>query len=373
MTTCFLLLATILPAAWLSWWAVGRIRDWAPRWGLLDRPNQRKVHSQPIPLGGGLGIWFAVVSTFAIGTAVVWLCGATPALRGLLPSSIAIHLDGLLAKLPELWGMLVAGTLLALLGLWDDWRGLPWQVRLVAEFTIAGLSAWLLGYRLTAFIPLALLGWCLAVLWIVTLINAFNMLDNMDGLSGGVATIASLSLAVAMLLPNLEENRPQLFVAALLFVLVGALLGFLWHNRPPARIFMGDSGAYFIGFVVAVATLLATYAGYRAGNRHAVLVPICALAVPLYDLGTVLWIRLREGRSPFQADKRHFSHRLVDLGLSKPQAVLTIYLVAATCGLAALLLTQVSSLGACLVVGIVLCMLTLIAILESRGWPDEPT
>jgi len=370
MMIVFLLLVTVLPAACLSWWSVRWIRQWAPRWGLVDQPNQRKVHTEPIPLGGGLGIWFAVVSTFALGSLAVWLCQSVPTLQQLLPSSIEIHLDGLLNKMPALWGMLLAATCLVVLGLWDDRRGLPWQLRLAAEFAIAGISAWVFGYRLTAFIPLAAVGWCLAVLWIVTLINAFNMLDNMDGLSGGVATIACLALAVAMLLPELEDNRPQFFVAALLFVLAGALLGFLCHNRPPAKIFMGDSGAYFIGFIVAVATLLATYAGYRAGNRHAVLVPLCALAVPLYDLTTVLWIRRREGRSPFQADKRHFSHRLVDLGLSKTQAVLTIYLVAMTCGLASLLLTQVSGFGAALVIAIVVCMLGLIAILESRGWPD---
>src|SRR5690606_5111667 len=104
---------------------------------------------------------------------------------------------------------------------------------------------------------------------------------------------------------------------------------------------------------------------------HAVFAPLCAMAVPLYDLTTVLWIRLREGRSPFQGDQSHFSHRLVALGLSRTQAVLTIYLVAATCGLAAVLLTRVQIDSAALVIGIVLCMLALSVILESTGWPKE--
>ena len=104
---------------------------------------------------------------------------------------------------------------------------------------------------------------------------------------------------------------------------------------------MGDAGSYLVGFLIAVAMLMATYAGTE-DRPHAVLAPLCAMAVPLYDMSTVLWIRIREGRSPFVGDRSHFSHRLVDLGLSRTQAVLTIYLVTATCGLAAILLTHVS-------------------------------
>src|SRR5205085_1367522 len=122
--------------------------------------------------------------------------------------------------------------------------------------------------RLTAFIPYPLVTESLSVLWIVALINAFNMLDNMDGLSAGVAAIAAAMLAAVLLLsPDPTTNHPQLFVAGLLFVLIGSLLGFLWHNRPPAKIFMGDSGAYFIGFTIAVAALLASYTGYHSPRR----------------------------------------------------------------------------------------------------------
>jgi UDP-GlcNAc:undecaprenyl-phosphate GlcNAc-1-phosphate transferase len=156
-------------------------------------------------------------------------------------------------------------------------------------------------------------------------------------------------------------------VAGLLFVLVGALVGFLWHNCPPARIFMGDSGAYFIGFVIATATLLASYTGYHSDRRHAILAPLLVMAVPLYDMATVILIRLRQGRSPFAADKNHFSHRLVDLGLTKPQAVLTVYLTTATCGLGALLLHRVDTVGAVLILLLIGCVLSLIGILESTA------
>jgi UDP-GlcNAc:undecaprenyl-phosphate GlcNAc-1-phosphate transferase len=130
---------------------------------------------------------------------------------------------------------------------------------------------------------------------------------------------------------------------------------------------MGDSGAYFIGFTIAAATLLASYTGYQSERRHAILAPLLVMAVPLYDMTTVILIRLRAGNSPFQADKNHFSHRLVDLGLTKTQAVLTVYLTTATCGLGALLLHRVDAIGAALILLLVGCVLGLIAILETTA------
>jgi UDP-GlcNAc:undecaprenyl-phosphate/decaprenyl-phosphate GlcNAc-1-phosphate transferase len=222
------------------------------------------------------------------------------------------------------------------------------------------------GWRLTLFLDLPALTTLLSVIWIVGLINSFNMLDNMDGLSSGIATIASLLLATVLLTtPAPGTGIPQLFVGGFLLVLAGSLLGFLWHNRPVARLFMGDAGSYFVGFCVAVSTLLATYSGYEGEAQHAVLAPLVVMAVPLYDTITVIWIRLREGRSPFQADRNHFSHRLVELGFTKVQAVLTIYLTTLTCGLGALLLRRVDAFGAAVILLIVVCILALIAILES--------
>jgi UDP-GlcNAc:undecaprenyl-phosphate GlcNAc-1-phosphate transferase len=206
------------------------------------------------------------------------------------------------------------------------------------------------------------------VIWIVGLINSFNMLDNMDGLSGGVAAVAALALAAVLLIPPAGEPRqPQLFVAGLLLIVAGSLLGFLGHNRPPARIFMGDAGSYFVGFCIGVTTLLATYTEYQGARPHAVLAPLCVMAVPLYDMVSVIWIRLRQGKSPFHADQNHFSHRLVELGLSRGQAVLTIYLTTGTCALGALLLNRVDRVGALLIVLMIVCILGLIAILETTA------
>ena len=261
--------------------------------------------------------------------------------------------------------------MLLALGVADDRRGVNEWVRLGVEFAVAAFVVYGLGFGLTAHIGVTWLTNILSMIWIVGVINSFNMLDNMDGLSGGVAAIIAAAMAAAMLTtPDPGTARPQLFVAALLLVVFGSLLGFLWHNRPPAKIFMGDGGSYLVGFLVAVAMLMATFAG-NSDRPHAALAPLCAMAVPLYDMSTVLWIRIREGRSPFVGDRSHFSHRLVELGLSRTQAVLTIYLVTGTCGLAAVLLTQVPVTQAAMVLGIVACMLLLVIILESTGWRKD--
>jgi UDP-GlcNAc:undecaprenyl-phosphate GlcNAc-1-phosphate transferase len=363
---------TVLPSFLISWGSVRYVRRWALHWQLVDRPGARKVHTTPTPMGGGLAIWLGVIVPLAVGQLILGLLAAGGPLADWLsrwiPAVAAPHLSGLTARSPALWVLLGGGTLLMLVGLVDDWRGLGWQVRLGIQSCVATVCVLWQGWQLTAFIDVPWITWGLSVIWIVGLINSFNMLDNMDGLSAGVAAIGATMLAAVLLVaPGSATRQPQLFVAGFLLVIVGALLGFLWHNRPPARIFMGDAGSYFVGFCIAVTTLLATYTEYQGTHQHAVLAPLCVMAVPLYDMISVIWIRVREGRSPFQADKNHFSHRLVELGLSKGQAVLTIYLTTATCGLGALLLNRVDAVGAVVIVLMIVCILGLIAILETTA------
>ncbi len=364
-----LLAVSLVPSFLISLVVVFCVRRAAQRWGLLDKPGARKVHATPIPLGGGLGIWAGVVGTVAGGTIAAFVFTSNDWLAAQLPVAVTQYAPGLMGKCGEIWFLLGCGTALMLLGLADDRYGLPWQLRIGVEFFVATVCVYGQGLQLTAFIELPWLTGILSVLWIVALINSFNMLDNMDSLSGGVAVISASFLA-AMLLssPDPQSNQPQFFVASMLLIMAGSVLGFLVHNWPPARIFMGDAGSYFIGFWIAIATLLATYAGYQGGTPHAIIAPLCVLAVPLYDMTSVILIRLREGRSPFEGDKRHFSHRLVDLGMTKKQAVLTIYLTTATCSIGALLLPLVTWGGAILIVVNVALVLSLVAVLESvRG------
>jgi UDP-N-acetylmuramyl pentapeptide phosphotransferase/UDP-N-acetylglucosamine-1-phosphate transferase len=339
----------------------------AVRLRLIDLPNERKVHTTPIPRGGGLGIWVGVLSVFLLGTCGLYAASVFPELTNqYLPMSIQEMLPGLWSKLGSIWLLLAGGSTVAILGLLDDRFGLDWRVRISIEFAVAAAIVYGLNLHLTAYIDLPWLTPVLSILWIVMLINSFNMLDNMDALSAGVAAIICAVLALMLLsTPEGAQGKPQLFVAIMVLALLGGLLGFLKHNWPPATIFMGDSGSYFVGYWIAVSSLLSTYAGAKGETPHAVAAPLCLLAIPIYDTFSVIYIRLREGRSPFQADKKHFSHRLVELGMTKRQAVSTIYLATVTCSLGALILPRTDWIGAGLVLLIVLAMLGLIIVLES--------
>ena len=359
--------SVVIVALAVSLWIVSWVKRHALRLGLIDMPNERKVHTSPIPRGGGLGIWLGVLSVFTLGTLALALASYSPTMvPESIPENVRQMVPGLWSKLSSIWLLLAGGSVVAILGLMDDRYGLDWRVRIAVEFAVAAAIVYGLKLQLTAYIDLPWLTPILSVIWIVMLINSFNMLDNMDALSAGVAAIIAGMLAL-MLLTTTEpaQREPQLFVGVMALALLGGLLGFLKHNWPPASIFMGDSGSYFVGYWIAVTTLLSTYSGSSGQAPHAVFAPLCLLAIPIYDTLSVIAIRLREGRSPFQADKKHFSHRLVELGMTKRQAVGTIYLATLTCSLGALLLPRTDWIGAGLVLLIVLAMLGLIALLES--------
>ena len=244
------------------------------------------------------------------------------------------------------------------MGLVDDRKGLGWRLRLGVQVGLAAVLA-ASGVRVTLFGLGPYFGGLVTVLWVVGLTNAFNFLDNMDGLAAGVGLIAALLFAGAQVAVG------SLFVPGVLLGLVGALGGFLVHNRYPARLFMGDAGSNFLGFLLGALTVAGTYYRYdRPVSPYSVLAPLLVMAVPLYDTASVILIRLREGRSPFLGDRRHFSHRLVERGLTPRQAVRTIDLVTLAGGLGALLLHRLDAVGAAVVVAQTVCLLGLVAILE---------
>jgi UDP-GlcNAc:undecaprenyl-phosphate GlcNAc-1-phosphate transferase len=364
-------LACVLPPLVISALVTAAVRRLAPRWGLLDQPAARKVHRTPTPLGGGIGIWAGVVLTVALAQlAAFWITRSemVPAwISGWLPEALRPHVGGVLYRSGELWAILGCATVLAAMGLADDRKNLPWWPRLLVQFVVAAALVFGVGVRATVFVPLPLVGQCLTLLWILVLVNALNFLDNMDALCGGIGLIAACLFAVVMLTGTSE---PRWLVGGALLVLAGSIAGFLFfHNWPPARIFMGDCGSYFIGTLLATLTVLGTYFEHETdASRHTILAPLCILAVPLYDFTSVMLIRLWQGRSPFQPDKSHFSHRLVEMGLSRTGAVLTVHLTTLTTGLGALLLYQVPGWsGAALVLGLVACVLAVIAVLETAS------
>lgn len=349
-------------------WLMKRI---APRIGLVDHPAARKVHVVPTPLGGGVAIWLSLVLTVALAFAAAAALQADFVGRiGWLPESVRRHVPGMLSRLRMVAVVLGLASVVSITGLIDDRRGLGWKMRFAVQIS-AVLVLISQGIRLTLLGPLAnvWISSALTIVWIVGLTNSFNFLDNMDGLSGGVAWISSALFCVLMTLTG------NFFVAGFLVAMLGALSGFLCFNWPPASIFMGDAGSNFVGFMIGVVTVVATFTT-PALPPVTIAAPICVLAVPIYDTVTVILIRLREGRSPFQPDRSHFSHRLVALGMTKKQAVLTIYLVTLTAGLSALLLYPLSSLmpadraaaiGAAIVLAQIACVLGVVAVLEAAG------
>ena len=327
-------------------------RRWAERLGFLDRPGGHKGHAAPVPLGGGVAVWLTTLAMPAVGWLVAWAGG------GWLPAEIARYAAGVRSQGGELAVILGLATVVMLMGLADDRFALGWRLRLGIQVA-AGVLLAVAGVRVTLFGLGPYVGGAVTVLWVVGLTNAFNFLDNMDGLAAGVGLIAASLFAVA------QAAAGSLFVPAVLLGLVGALGGFLLHNRYPARLYMGDAGSNFLGFLLGALTVAGTYYRQGAGvSRLSVLTPLLVMAVPLYDTTSVVLIRLREGRSPFLGDRRHFSHRLVERGLTPPQAVRTIDLVTLACGLGALLLHRLDWAGAAVVAAQTACLLGVVAILE---------
>lgn len=358
--------ACFVPAFLVAFLTTAAMRKLSPRWGLMDQPAARKVHKTPTPLGGGIGIWLGVVLPMTAAQIAVYLIARDESWRALVPEPIRSDLDwnAVLEQSTKVIAILVGGTVLSAMGLLDDLSPLPWQPRLAVQLLVASAVA-AVGVQASIFVPIPWFGFALTVLWFMVLINSFNFLDNMDGLSSGIALIAAIMFAAIMLT---IRDEPRWLVGGALLVLAGSLSGFLWHNWTPARIFMGDTGSYFIGLLLASLTVLGTFYQESTSSRHVMLAPLCILAIPLYDFCSVVLIRLSEKRSPFHPDKSHFSHRLVELGLRPRNAVLTVHLATIMTGLAALLLYRLDNwTEALIVVAMISCVLALVAILETAG------
>jgi UDP-GlcNAc:undecaprenyl-phosphate GlcNAc-1-phosphate transferase len=344
----------------------------ARRLGLIDAPGHRKVHSIPTPRNGGIGIFWGFALPLLLATAAILLFAPRQRLdfasiAGIqVPQNVLLHLPGMRAHAPLLLLFLGATFAMHLLGLLDDRKPLaPWP-KLLAQLAVA-LALVLLGELSGpgSFRILTSLGFLtstfLSILWIIALTNAFNFLDNMDGLSAGVAFICASMFLIAAAING------QWFIAAMLLTLMGAILGFLCFNFPPATIFMGDGGSMILGFILAGLTIRTTY--YEPGRPpYAVLMPLFVTAVPLYDLLIVSILRMLKGRSPMTGDTNHFSHRLTRHGFSTRSAVLIIYGVTLSTGIAAPLLALHSDATSAALITVQLAgMLTVIAILERVG------
>lgn len=335
--------------------------------GMMDNPGSRKIHGKAIPYGGGLSIWLTMLLTLCACHATLlfaqdWLANATTTLPTWLAEAAGVlgkNLQGLKEPtvLRKLAGIGTGATLIFGLGLLDDLRPLPAKLKLFVQI-IAAVIVWIAGIRITLFIDIPAISLLLTIGWVVVITNAFNLLDNMDGLSAGVALLAGLHLLL------ISAFTGHLFIAAFLAVFCGSAAGFLRYNFTPARLFMGDAGSLLLGFLLAVSAAAGTFCDYLS-PAHTALIPVLALGVPLFDTLSVIIIRLRKGASIFVGDTNHLSHRLVRQGFSRRGAVLLIYLLGFIFGQCALLLRYLDAGGATAVFIIALAVTLLMALLMT--------
>jgi len=294
------------------------VRVLALRFGVVALPGGRHIHGKGIPRLGGLAIAAAVVAP------LVALAAMDTGL------SVGIQEQSRLAL-----GYLAGAALITAVGAWDDIRGLAASRKLVAQCVVACFAFWA-GFRIDAVqvpwlfgeIQMGIFALPVTVLWIVGVTNAVNLIDGLDGLAAGVvffAAATNLTLAVIY---------GSVLVAALMAALMGALVGFLFFNFNPARIFMGDSGSYFLGF--SLATMSLAGALQKASTAVSLLVPLVALGLPIFDTAFSVLRRALERRSLFSPDRGHIHHRLLDMGLTHKRAVMLLYGVSLLLTVAAL-------------------------------------
>lgn len=314
--TPYLLMA--LSALVLAVGGTPAVRWLALKLGVIDKPAARKIHAAPVPLLGGVAIYGAFI--------------------------VALLLFGDRRYVNEVVGIFVGASLVSLMGAIDDSRGLGAYVKLGGQLIAAGVLV-LSGVQVQ--LGPTWLNVAITLLWVVGITNAMNLLDNMDGLSGGIAMIAAIFFTLLAALSN------QYLVGALAAALAGASAGFLFYNWNPAYIFMGDAGSLFLGFLLAAVAIKLRFPSNSVTVTW--MIPLLVLAVPVFDTSLVFISRLRRGQNPLTTPgKDHISHRLAFLTGSRREAVLICYLLAAAVGLTAVFVAEASLLEAILVAATVL-------------------
>ncbi|MBP2652690.1 MAG: glycosyl transferase family 4 [Firmicutes bacterium] len=295
----------------VAYFITPHIKRFAIKVGALDAPDARKVHTSPIPRMGGLAIYLGFV----------------------LAVLASMHVSR------DVLGLLLGGTVILIVGIIDDLMQLPAKVKLLGQI-LAAIVLVMFNIRIEwltnpfgDMVYLNYLSIPVTILWVVSLTNTVNLIDGLDGLAAGVSTIAS----IAIMLVAVELNF--WVVAVLTAALAGSALGFLQHNFNPAKIFMGDTGSMFLGYMLAAVSILGTV---KSAATIALVVPIVALGLPIMDTAFAIIRRYSSGHPIFEPDKGHLHHRLLALGLTQKQAVLLMYIISGCLGLSAIALTEVN-------------------------------
>lgn len=295
----------------VAYFATPQVMDLAIKVGALDAPDERKVHKGMIPRMGGLAIYAGFV--------------------------LAVLASMYISR--EIMGLLVGGTVILIVGIIDDLKPLPAKVKLLGQIAAASVLVmfdirieWLTN-PFGDMLYVDYLAIPLTILWVVSLTNTVNLIDGLDGLAAGVSTIA----AVTILLVALQNHFWT--VAILTAALAGSAFGFLQHNFNPAKIFMGDTGSMFLGYMLAAISILGAV---KSAATIALIVPIVALGLPILDTAFAIIRRYMSGRPIFKPDKGHLHHRLLEMGLTQKQTVLLMYVMSGCLGLSAIALTEVN-------------------------------
>ena len=300
-------------------------RKWCLRANLVDDPGERKIHDQSMPLAGG----YAVLT----GILLPLLIGAVCIKSGIVKiSSTNLIAHGFERRGLELAAIAAGAVAITILGLLDDRHELKALPKFAGQFLITVLVA-VACKRITLFVPNVAFSYVITILWLLTVMNAFNFMDNMNGLCAGVGAIGGLLFAL------IAAVEGEYLVALAGFLICGALVGFLPWNFPNARSFLGDAGSQLVGYLLAVMAILPHFYNKQNPHRLAVLSPLLVLAVPLIDLAQVVISRTLRGKPFWIGDTNHLSHRLSRAGLSRVKAVLVLWLAAAVIGAVAFLLT----------------------------------
>lgn len=305
------------------------VRSFADKYGILDEPGHRKIHNNSVPSLGGIAIYFGLLASI--------ITNWHPEFQ------------------TELYGIITAGTIILLIGIADDVYGLSAMIKLFGQI-IVSLILVSFGVRFVfvteatgSIVHLStVLGVSLTVFWMVGMMNAINLTDGLDGLAAGVSCIGAASLGIISVF--YEIGMPTFLSAAI----CGASLGFLIFNFNPAKIFLGDSGAMLLGFLLGSITVLS--ATSRSGTMT-LFVPILALGVPIFDTGFAILRRLASGRCIFAADQEHLHHRLVSKGHTQKQAVLMIHGISLCLGVIAVFVSRLTPIAVMFTVIIVLVVL----------------
>jgi UDP-GlcNAc:undecaprenyl-phosphate GlcNAc-1-phosphate transferase len=343
------------------------VRMLAVRFGVLDFPGARKCHNAPIPRIGGLAI-FAALGIVVWGSLLAFRHVPTGLISSAFHESI-LALSQFPLILKKLALLFAGATIVTIAGLIDDVRGVNFSpLAKIASQILAAVILIPAGITMDLFEPVPPLAILLSVIWVVGITNAFNLLDNMDGLSSGIAIICSCIFLVLVML------KGEFFIALLLSALIGSTLGFFQYNFRTGSIFMGDTGSQLLGYLLGAISLMAHYVDPQDADIFPVIAPLMILGLPLFDTFSVIAIRLGEGRPIYRGDQMHLSHRLVRMGMTKRQAVYFNFLMAFTIAANALQMinsAMVHSIMAVFQVCALATMVTILMVTKTRNGNGE--